>query len=178
MGELPEGDDWGEMFVRLYAYGTGKMRMNPADAEQIAQEALLRFVDPKYASWDREKEPSLLRHLGSIFNGVARDMRTKKAFNQERLSSSADQPDQPDVASSQEDRVFAADQVRQGVGRMLELSAGKKVVQDVIMLMAEEVDGAAEQARRLGLPIARIYEARRTVTELVDVVRAELEVEV
>jgi hypothetical protein len=177
MGELPEGIDWGEMFERLFAYGTSKMRMNPADAEQVAQEALRRFVDPKYAGWDREKEPSLFRHLGSIFNGVVRDMRTKKGFNQERPSSDGDPPGGPDGAPSPEERVLLADQIRLAVGRMLELSAGKKLVQDVIMLMAEEVDEAAEQAKRLGLPVARIYEARRSVTELVEVVRAELEVE-
>ena len=54
-----DGIDWGELFERLCAYGMGKMRLNPADAEQVAQEALRRFLDPEYAGWDRQKEPDL-----------------------------------------------------------------------------------------------------------------------
>ena len=48
----------------------------------------------------------------------------------------------------------------------------------MIMLMAEEIDAAAEQAKQLGVPVAVVYEARRTISELVDTVRAELGVEV
>jgi hypothetical protein len=105
-------------------------------------------------------------------------MRTKKGFNQERLSSDGVQQERASAMPSHEDRILTADQTRRGVGRLLELSDGKELVQQVIMLMAEEVDTAAEQATRLGVPVARIYEARRTISELVDVVRAELEVEV
>ena len=95
MGELPEGIDWGDMFKRLFAYGTGQMRLNPSDAEQVAQEAIRRFLDPMYADWDQKKEPSLLLHLGSIFNGVARNMRVKRGFNRERLSSGDEPPIHP-----------------------------------------------------------------------------------
>ncbi len=178
MGDVPEGIDWGELFQRLCAYGMGKMRLNPADAEQVAQEAIRRFLDPEHADWDCAKEPDLPRHLGSIFNGIVRDMRMRKGFNRERVAADGNEPDRSDPSPSQADRVALADQGRRGVDRMLELAAGKELVQSVIMLMAEEVDGAAEQARRLSVPVARIYEARRTISELVDVVRAELDVEV
>jgi hypothetical protein len=125
----------------------GKMRLNPADAEQVAQETLRRFIDPKYAGWDRAKEPSLFRHLGSIFNGVVRDMRTKKGFNRERLSADGVQPDGDDPAPSQVERTLLADLGRRAVGRMLELSAGKDLVEKVFMLMVEETDRPSDWRR-------------------------------
>lgn len=114
MKEVPDGIDWGDVFERLCAYGMGRMRLNPADAEQVAQEALRRFLDPAYAAWDRAKEPNLLRHLGSIFNGIVRDMRTKRAFNRERMSSDGAHPDADDPTQSQADRLVLADQGRRG----------------------------------------------------------------
>src|SRR5688572_17081193 len=64
--------DWREVARRLTLFafrrlGSGAQR---SDAEELAQEALRRFLDPNYAGWDVAVEPDLLRHLGSIVNGL------------------------------------------------------------------------------------------------------------
>ena len=48
-----------------------------AIAEEIAQEAIARALDPAYASWDPERHPDLFDFLGSVAGGLAANHRRK-----------------------------------------------------------------------------------------------------
>lgn len=59
-----------QIILRAYAV-TGNM----ADANDLAQQAMMRAIDPEGSPWDPAREPSLLVHLGSLINSRLANLR-------------------------------------------------------------------------------------------------------
>src|ERR1700733_2425871 len=73
--------DWEEIGRRLTLHAYGRIyKRSWETAEDIAQEAIARFLDAAYASWDRARHPDLFDCLGHIVNGLAVNHLRKKAF--------------------------------------------------------------------------------------------------
>jgi hypothetical protein len=72
--------DWSDLARRLTRYAHVRLRGRSWEtAEEIAQEAIARLLDPAYASWDRERHPDLFDGLGYIVNGLVSNYRQRKA---------------------------------------------------------------------------------------------------
>lgn len=169
MGKVPMHDlekyDWDDISQKLTGFASRRLgsRGSLRDAEEIAQEALTKFLDPEYADWDRQKQPDLLQHLGSIVNGIlidrVRKWRTERDYEKDYhhflvLTRYGE-------ALSPEKFAVLTDYVQRTYDLLFERTESDKIVEQILALELEDVHEAAEQAARLNLPIADIRNARR-----------------
>jgi DNA-directed RNA polymerase specialized sigma24 family protein len=168
--------DWSAITKRLVAYAHRRLRRRSIEtAKEIAQEALTRIWDPEYAGWDPAKEPMLLRHLGSVVNGIVRNlhvsMRERAAVGRapEIVERLAELPEGAPDGRSADGRMDA----RKIVDRLLERTGTDEIVSGIVLLMAEGIDRPAEQAAALDRTVRDIYNARRRLKDHGNAVRAE-----
>lgn len=160
--ELLLKHDWADVSRRLTLFVLRRMgqRQNVHDAEEIAQEAVRRFLDPNYAGWDETAEPNLLRHLGSIANGVLSDRRQRSATTREELRAPRELADNRSIDDI-ERRAAVGELAEQALAALRARLVGDSVGERVFELILQEVDEPREQARHLQVPIREIYNARR-----------------
>jgi DNA-directed RNA polymerase specialized sigma24 family protein len=178
-GRHPDKDqpaDWGDIYKRLVLWCIKRHRLPPEDAKQVAQEAICRAHDSSYADWDRTKYPTLLNWLGSIVNGIVVDLRRSSSHRNERLVAADIAATAVSLAPSAERRVAEAETLGKAVSRLLDLTQGDDIAQRIILLMADGVDSAADQARALSVDRKVVYRKRERLAELVDQVAQELEI--
>jgi DNA-directed RNA polymerase specialized sigma24 family protein len=174
---LLAGQDWAAITERLVLYARGRLGGRSVEtAKEIVQEALTRLWDPAYSDWDPMKEPSLLRHLGSVVNGIVRNLnvaareRALVTRSPDALERAAERgPGAPDGRAA-DGRIDA----RKAVDRLLERTADDEIVAGIVLLMADGVDRPAEQSSAIGRPIGDVYNARRRLKDHASAVRAEL----
>lgn len=168
--------DWGEVYKRLLAYTLRKLGRDRAeDAEEITQEALGQFFDPKYYDWDRSKGEDLddlLQDLGSRINGLVGNYWKKRKRRGDPIS--IEREPGADGASP-EGRVVSADDVQQAVSAVLErLGDNDEVAVDVMLKMAEGIEHAGDIADALSIERKVVYNARRRLAPHIVAVRAQL----
>ena len=164
--------DWSDISRRLtlFVYGRLGRGRSMHDAEEIAQEAVRRFLDPNYAQWDQGREPSLVRHLGSIANGVLSDRRQRKSSSNEELRDVADMAE-VDASEDVETRVASAEVAARSLAALRERLAKDRVALDILELIIRGVDEPREQARQLSLAPREVYNARRRIALHRDAIR-------
>jgi hypothetical protein len=165
-GQDPTEQEWRSISKRLVLYAAKHHRLGNDDAQEVAQEAIRRYFDPKYAAWDREKYPELLRFLGSTVNGIVSNMRKRAANRHELATDNLAESDWHDHSPSAEQRLLDAALGRKAVGMLLEAAKGNQLVEDVCLQMFCGIDTPAEQASALGVPVESVYEARRRLDAL------------
>src|SRR5579859_6882282 len=74
--------DWSRIHARVVAYAFARCRSR-ALAEDLAQGAIRCVLDPAYAEWDPQKQPSLARFLGSVVNGLLRNERVRASWKRD-----------------------------------------------------------------------------------------------
>lgn len=169
--EQLESVDWDGTFKRLTVHAMRRLRRMGLsricnEAEDFAQEALTRFLDPTYGDWDGEKP--LLEHLGSIVNGLIANRLRVKSTSAEVLRERSSPKDKPLFATlpdSPELVTIESHEAEQVLTKTLERAAEDKVVEDLLMLACDGVCDAKSQANRLGIPVSRVYEGRRRLTK-------------
>jgi hypothetical protein len=164
-----------------------------ADASDLVQEAIRKTLDPNVSPWKPEKQPSLLRHLGSLMNSAAshqrRDARARRfiPFASENdgpqkairgrgptaAPMQAAEPNAEEGALAQEDGKRIDDRL----ARLRLRLAGDAIALGKIDLHAEGVDDAAAQAARLGCTVREIYRAAERITYHAKRVAAETKAE-
>jgi hypothetical protein len=174
-----ESIDWPDVIRRLTVFAMKRLgsRGSLADAEDLAGQAIRQFLDPDYASWNPEEEPDLLRHLGSILNGVLNNSLRRKALGVERP---LDTPEASRVAvedPSAQRRVIAREQAGRAIRLLSERIVGDDLVESVFLLELDGIDIPSEQAIELDRPVAEIYKARRRLGAHREAVRRQLETE-
>ncbi len=131
--------DWPNVFARLTLFAMKRLgsRGSLADAEDLAGEAIGRFIDPEYAAWKPEVEPDLLKHLGSILNGILNNRLRSKALEVERP---LDTPGASRLASEEPsaERRMVADQDADRALRLL----SERMVGDNLVACNSEFVGA------------------------------------
>ena len=174
-----ENLDWSEILRRLTAFALKRLRSRGslADAEDLAQEAVTRFLDPKYAGWDRDREPDLLRHLGSILNGVLNNRVRLKSF-------AAEEPNDEIIVNATdcdeplpEARVAATEDLNRSISLISARISGDKLVEDILLLSIDGINDASAQSAHLRVSISEIYNARRRLAAHRDAVRRQVSTE-
>ncbi len=171
--------DWQDVYLRLTLYAHGRLfDTSEGLPESLANEAITTLFDPvSTVQWDYESDPSPLRVLGSIINGLVRNRVRKKALTEETLSDDVHSETgyAEGYAPSQQDRLIAVDLRRKILSRVLDLSDGNDLVQEITMLAEDGIIDAADQAERLGVSALHIYEARRHFHKHIETARTELD---
>lgn len=156
--------DWAEVAQRLTLFVFRRMGRgaNLADAEEVAQEAIKRFFDPKYAAWNKGKEPDIMRFLGSVANGVLSNRLKKSIRRRELLESngtSLDDDKAPNLEASIADKEIA----HRGLKMLRQRLPTDGLEMQVLELCLDGVSKPRAQAQALGVAVEDIYVARRTL---------------
>ena len=174
--------DWADIFRRLtlFAFRRRELRGSRgslADAEDLAAEAIRRLLDSEYADWDPNREPDLLRQLGSIVNGLlSNELRNGRMKRVRSL-------DEPAVFDLAQQATLTEDKVTDGVDRTRVLSLlsirieNDDVSRRLLILERNGVSKPALQAESLEVPIDVVYKARRRLAAHREAVRQELQSE-
>lgn len=165
-----EGQDWDRIIKRLTAYARRRLGHSARleDAKDIAMQAISRVFDPtKYRAWNPQAS-TLLEHLGSEVNGIVSNLRRTHSRSKEVISDTIEE--RKSVAS--DDRIID----RLDSSRILEslldiaIERSDEIAQQLLM---EAIDGAIapkDVAAKLTIPIGRVYEGRRRLSEYLEVV--------
>ncbi len=171
--------DRADIFRRpvLFAFRRRQLRGAPgswADAEDLAAEAIRRLLDSDYPEWDPNREPDLLRHLGSTINGlIANESRAVRFRIENSLSD-------PSIFRSAERMASSAENFDEidGLKRALSLPearvADDELTRRVLSLEGQGITRAAKQSTELDVAIDIVYAARRRLAGHREAVRREM----
>ncbi|MDD5308694.1 MAG: hypothetical protein PHU25_15360 [Deltaproteobacteria bacterium] len=181
--DTSESIDWGAASKRLTLFVQRRLgcRGSIDDAQEIAQEAIRRFLDPNYADWDTTKQPDLFLYLGSIANGVIRNRIRHSSTTTEEVTDMTPREMQVGISApdlSPEHRAASAERARRAIDVLLERLDGDDLGQKILFLVLDGVDAAPEQAARLKVPIGAVYKARHRLNQHRQAVERLLDTEV
>jgi DNA-directed RNA polymerase specialized sigma24 family protein len=183
-----KSQDWGRIHAQLVASAKARTK-SPAMAEDLAQEAIRRVLDPNWEPWDPEKEPSLPQFLMRIVSRLVSNERTHSRAHREIVM------DREAAEGSRERRVArkaggvavdASSPEAQAIARQLYLRRIDRLHADVaedavtraLVEQAEEGnDKASEQAAATGYSIEKVREGRRRLARHVDRITREIPAE-
>lgn len=164
--KLLAGQDWSAITMKLVAFAHRRLgRRSLETAKEVAQEALTRIWDPKYKDWDPHVEPSLLKHLGSVVNGIVRNMHTAPGVRAEVLQDPVVLVQTAEPGASDGRGVDGKLDAGKFLDRLLEKAVDDELVTEVIFLMSDSVDRPKEQAEKLNRPVREIYNANRRLVD-------------
>jgi DNA-directed RNA polymerase specialized sigma24 family protein len=162
-------------YSRAFALALSIVR-NQHDAEDVAQEALSRAIDPDRSPWRPEVQPNFTYHVVNVAREVLKERRAKWKVrtNPRNASAEAEALRTPPLRA---DALVAA---RDGHERDSARRAGMRVQLAglelrVFELYERDITNPAEQANLLKATIKDIYEARRRVAEVARSIPADLE---
>lgn len=167
--DLLAQQNWDEVIENLTEYSRARLgyRARVADAEDIAMQAISRVLDPKYRAWNPETS-TLLEHLGSEVNGIISNLRRTRSRSKEVIADTIEE--RKSVAS--DDRIID----RIGAGRILEsllelaIERSDEIVQQLLLEAVDGVIAPKDVAVKLNIPIGRVYEGRRRLSEYLEIV--------
>lgn len=170
---MDENALWASAFKRMVLWTLKRHRANPADAEEIVQEAVRQFIEAGGVA-DTANPNALLEALGSRINGIAINRRRKKADRSVALTadgSPAELAEPPDPSERIADEQLA----RKAVSTLLERLDGDDLATAVVMQTADGVEIPAEQANALGCDVREVYNARRRIKAQTEAVQKLME---
>jgi DNA-directed RNA polymerase specialized sigma24 family protein len=175
--ELLAKQDWGAVHAAVTEFAYSRTH-SWDDAEELSQEAITRVLDPAYRAWDPEKEPSLVRHLGSIVNSLLANRRNTRSLSQQRAYA----PDarvwatRVDPAPTPAHRLESKELAARAIELLRVRVAGDALVAALVELCLEAgTDKPAELAEATGRPVEEIYNAQRRLAAHMAAVRQEIE---
>ena len=148
---------------------------NVQAAKELAQEGIVKAIDPEDSPWDPEKQPSLLNHIGSLMNSMAWNRRR----GEERHPATVYKPQKdqrPDPAPMALERMTDAEDVARyedWLDRLRERLAGDTLALDKIRLVYEGIEDASVQAERLHCSVQEIYRANERIAYHAELVKKE-----
>ena len=169
----PEDELWKLAFKKLVLWTAKKHRMNPADAEEIVQDAIRLFLKAGGQA-DPSNPKALLDTLGSNINGIAVNRRRKKAELAVHLTADGE-PAELDDPPDPEQRSVDDDIARRAVSTLLERIDGDELATAIVMQTIDGIEDAADQAKVLGRRVQEVYNARRRLKEHVEAVKQLME---
>ncbi len=150
-----------------------KLTRNLADAQDLAQDAIAKACDPERSPWDRDKQPSLFLHIGSIINS---DLANKRRAEERHPAEPYDDESRARLEPTALDRLIGAEDVatyRRWMARLRVALAGDDLALGKIDLLYQEIEDAAEQAAILKCTVDDIYLANRRIAYQVELVKKE-----
>jgi DNA-directed RNA polymerase specialized sigma24 family protein len=162
-------------YSRAFALALSIVR-NPHEAEDIAQEALSRAIDPERSPWRREAQPNFVYHVINVAREVLKERRAKWKVRNDPRHVSAEAEALRTAPLRADARVAARDGHERDSARRAGLRAQLEGLPlRVFELYERDVTSPAEQANLLRATIKDIYEARRRVAEVARTIPADLE---
>ena len=149
---------------------------NPIDARDLAQEAMVRAIDPLKSPWDPLKQ-TLFLHVGSIMNTLVANRRRAGKRHPTDHHVKVHDPDAFQPADPQpsalEPLLDAEEDVRfeYWLELLRERLAGDTLALDKIDLVGQGVEDAGEQAKRLRCRVEDIYRANERIAYHADRVK-------
>lgn len=158
--------DWRAVSKQLTALGTRKYKLNPQDAEEIAQEAILRCFDPDYADFNPGQYPTMFDYLLATFYACLRARHRRERNRPEVHGVEVESHDEP---RNQHERLShdpvheltAVHTARIAIELLQDHARGDPEVLRVLELMSEGLFKPAGLASALNIPAERVYQARR-----------------
>jgi hypothetical protein len=166
---ITEDDLWKTAFKRLVPWTLKTHKMNAADAEETVQEAIRLFLTAGGQANTTDPQ-ALLKALGSQINGIAVNLRRKKARLTVQLIKDGSADPIPDCSATPERRAIDSQIAVRAVSTLLDRVAGDDLATAIVMEMSEENDIPAEQAKNISCDIAQVYNGRRRLKGHVDAV--------
>lgn len=162
--------NWRAASKQLTALGVRKYKLTLHDAEEVAQEALLRCLDPDYAGFNPAQYPTFFDFLLATLHACVNARRRRVHHKREVHGQEVESHDQP---KSQHERLShdpvheltTLHTARAAIQMLLEQSRGDPLAQRVLRLMEDGIDRPAEQASIARVNVSLIYEARRRISE-------------
>ena len=167
---MTEDELWARVFKGCVAWLMKKRRLNCADAEEIAQEAIAQFIRSGGVV-DTSDPKTLLKSIGSRANGILVNMRRKKAQNAVNLTSDGKMGGVHAPARLDE-RIDA----RKAISTLLDRVSDDPLASDIVMSKADGVEDPRDIARVLGRDIRDVYNAFRRLKTHVENVEKIMEV--
>lgn len=168
-----ENEVWASAFKRLVLWTVRRHRANPADAEEIVQEAIRQFIQSGGVP-DPVDSKVLLEALGSRVNGIVVNRRRKKVERAVRLTSDGSQAELDDPPDPSE-RIVGAQLANKAISALLERLSDDPIATAVVMQTADGVEDPAEQAKALGCDVREVYNARRRLKVQTEAIRKLME---
>lgn len=150
--------DWRTIHKRLFTFAVRRHRLSPDDADEVVQQATLRFLDPAYVAYDPAVHGDVLRFLGSIVNSLVANRRRRPSTAPllvvvfEHVT---------DTAPSPEDEAIANEHAREIVTLLLERTVHDRIAGRLLTLLLEGITDPEDQAAKLAVSIAEIKNAMR-----------------
>jgi hypothetical protein len=161
--ELLREDEDLRKAILLQAYS---LTRNLADAKELAQEAMAKAIDPDDSPWDRDTEPSLKAHVGSLMNSAMANRRRGERRHP-LVAYEKDQDLRVDPAPTVEERMVQEEEVSELQGEMAILRArldGDRIALGKIDLLYRGISDAATQAEHLACTMTDIRRANERIT--------------
>lgn len=177
--DLLEQLDWGSIRGRLVLFAARRLgtRGKKEDAEEFADEAIVKFLDHRWADWDPVVDPDAKKLLGSILNGDIQNWLRSGA--KKRLVFDTDVVDTAGGASSDiEARAVELDLYRKVVAVLMDRVSRDPQCNQLFLLMLSGVSDSRDQAREMGCSVTEVYNARRRLFMHVERARKDVGVEV
>jgi RNA polymerase sigma factor (sigma-70 family) len=168
-----EGELWASVFKRLVLWTVKRHRANPADAEEVVQEAVRQFIQSGGVA-DPADPKAFLDALGSRINGIVINRRRKKATRAVRLTADGSQAELDDPPDPSE-RIIEGQLANKAISALLERLGDDALATAVVMQTADGVEDPADQAKALGRDVHEVYNARRRIKVKTDAVRKLME---
>src|SRR5262245_60704361 len=147
-------------------------RLPAADAEEVVQDAIRQFLEAG-GIVDPGHPKDLLTALGSRINGLAVNIRRKKALLFVRPTRDGVLPDSESVGG--EERVINDMVAQSGMKLLLERVEDDELLSSMVSKIAEGVEDPSELANVLGRDVHEVYNARRRLNARVAAVKMIME---
>jgi DNA-directed RNA polymerase specialized sigma24 family protein len=205
IAELLDAVDWAAMTRRLTAFAFLRTQKRSWQlAEDLAQEAIVRLLDPRYLEWDPAREPDLYQHLANLVRGLASNRRRTRGAWEIPLSpamiaknTGEDAPDAGSVENAAEheedgparppvhgapralergpeDQIIRRDLARARDERVAARFAGDGEVLRVFALAKEGTTSLADQAEAMGITMGQVQNARKRLLRGLAAIEQEL----
>lgn len=181
-----ESLDWQDIYKRLTTHTVRrllhfKLCDSPNEALEQAEgwvsKAVAQLFDPHYKNTEASDKWELLQDLGSRVNGLLNNHQRSRATRSEHLYDPHEPPPCSSSEPSAERRVIAKEEAKRALDLLLDYFENDELAAEVLLLQAEGVDKASEQAEQLQRSIEAIYNARRRIKARCDAVRASMQAE-
>ncbi|MDP9000392.1 MAG: hypothetical protein M3O46_09800 [Myxococcota bacterium] len=155
---------WGRALGDATKYALYLTR-NRTRAEELAAEAVAACLDPTRMPWDPDRGQTPSQRAVYVVRMLLKDEAAKKRVRDDHANARAADDGMRRTVPRPDARLSAQERLARGEGRKRKIRASLAPFEQQVFDLFGEGLTAAEQARRLGVEVSKIYEARRHIAE-------------
>jgi hypothetical protein len=168
--------EWRSISLRLQRFAYVCIRKRSMEkAEDLAQAAILKVLDPRYKEWDPDREPDIFQHLKNLVRGEVSNLRRKKSEHHEHTTPNEKIDNARfDPAGDPEEQLAAREMEHTFYDRLGARFADDPLAAKLGPLVARGILAPQDQAAALGVEVDQARNARKRWCRGVDEVACEL----